>query len=135
MRATTIILVLFLFSCGHRLTEQHYKSTDNLTGGFNDFSLDLYSDGKLVLTVTTSVNTQESYSGVIRETFTKKVNGKWSIKNNRINYVLYTPKSSVDSIFLNSDFNELMSRQLIEFNQNRDTVWIYGIPCPQTTNY
>lgn len=129
MRTTIIILILFLFSCGQSLPTRHYKSLDNVTGGFNDFSLDLFSDGKLALIIKTSKAVHETDSGTTWEIITKTVNGTWNINNKKINYSLDKPESSVDSVFINTGFNEFMSRPILIFSQKQDTAFIYGLPC------
>lgn len=129
MNVQLIIIIFFLFvSCKEDLSERHYKSTDEVTGGFNNFSLDLNSNGKLELTIEVSIQVKQSEAGEEWETNSKTVTGKWDIKNERIDYAFDEPKSSIDSIFVNTNFGNI-DKPLITFSQKLDTAYIYGIPC------
>lgn len=124
-----IIIFLLFVSCKQDLLERHYKSQDEATGGFNIFSLDLYSNGKLELTIETSIVVEEKETGTVWETQSKKVMGKWDIQNEVLNCSLDEPKTSIDSIFINTDFSNFTNKSLLAFSQKSDTAYIYGIPC------
>lgn len=123
------IITFFLFFCTQDLPERHYKSIDEATGGFNKFLLDLFSNGKLELTVETSIVIEQNEAGTIWEKKQKKITGKWSLLNETIRYSLDRPKSSIDSVFLNTDFDYLLNNPIIRFSSKLDTAYIYGIPC------
>jgi hypothetical protein len=127
MRLLAIIL-LFFISCKSNLPARFYKSPDEVTGGFYDFSLDLKSDGKFKLEIGVSILVKQSESGVEWTTDGKTVTGNWSIKRGSINCKLDEPKSSVDSIFKNTTFSNV-EKPVIVFSSKLDTAYIYGIPC------
>ena len=77
----SIILLLITFSCKQELSSKHYKSQDEITGGFNDFQLDLESNGDLRLQITTSKEVSQDTTGVIWETMTNSAYGKWRLSN------------------------------------------------------
>ena len=52
MRSLMIILMFFV-SCKSIISERHYNSSDEVTGGFNNFTLDLHADGTLILKIET----------------------------------------------------------------------------------
>jgi hypothetical protein len=125
-----IIIGFTLFvSCKTDLPESHYKSTDEATGGFNDFSLDLFSDGTFSLMIETSVLIEEKGTGSVWETKPKKVKGTWKMKDEKINYSFEEPKSSIDSVFFNTDFYDFIKKPILSFSQKLDTAYVYGIPC------
>jgi hypothetical protein len=130
MKSLLVIIFLFLVSCKQDLSERQYKSTDEVTGGFNNFSLALHSNGKLELTIKTSVAVEEKEAGTEWEPKTRTVTGKWNLKNEIINYSIDEPESSLDSIFVDTDFN-FSNKPIIAFSQKLDTAYIYGIPCIQ----
>ncbi len=129
MMARSIIIIFLLMSCQLDLTERHYKSTDETTGGFNNFSLDLFSDGKLRLTINTSIFIEEKETGAIWQTKSKTVTGSWDMKDERISYTIDELKASIDSIFIDSDFSNMIKYPLLTFSSALDTAYIYGIPC------
>ncbi len=128
-RQFTIVLLFSIVSCRQTLPERHYKSTDETTGGFNDFSLDLNSNKKLTLTIRTSIVVEENEAGTVWERPTKIVAGNWDRKNENIICSFNEPKSSIDSIFLNTDWRDIIDKSIVTFSQNADTAFIYGIPC------
>ena len=129
MTTRFIIIILLLLACQLDLPERHYKSTDETTGGFNDFALDLLSDGTLRLTITTSIFIEEKETGTIWQTKSKTVTGNWDMKDERINYTIDEPKVSIDSIFRDSDFADFIQYPLLTFSPTLDTAYIYGISC------
>lgn len=128
-RFVIMIIIFLLVSCKSDLKERHYKSSDEVTGGFNDFSLDLFSNGTLRLTIETSVVIEEKETGTIWETKPKIVTGRWYLIDKRFNYMFDESESSIDSIFINTDFIDFIKKPILNFSQALDTVYIYGIPC------
>ena len=124
-----IIIISILVSCKSNLTEKHYKSTDEITGGFNNFSLDLFPSGTLRLTIETSFVIEENDTGIIWETKPKTVTGNWYLKDQKIIFSFDEPNTSIDSIFINTDFIDFINNPILEFSQEFDTAYIYGIPC------
>lgn len=130
MKSGLFILVFFLFvNCNQALTEKHYKSDENVTGGFNNFFLDLESNGNLILTIETFTSGKGNLAGASFEPKTKKVTGEWNEKKGIINYTLNETRFSIDSIFMNTDYSELIRRPVLSFSAKSDTAFVYGIPC------
>lgn len=122
--------MFFLFiNCNQALTERHYKSDENVTGGFNNFSLDLKASGNLVLTIETFVAADRNLAGTIFEPKTKKVTGEWDEKKGIIIYTFNEPKFTIDSVFINTNYSELTTNPVLKFSDKLDTVFVYGIPC------
>lgn len=122
-----IIILLFFTACNQNLSERYYKSSDEVTGGFNDFSLFLHSDGKLILTIKTAIAEAQQETGTQWAIKTKTVEGEWQIKNNIINYSIVHPLST-DSIFTNLNLN-FANKPILSFSPKLDTAYVYGIPC------
>jgi hypothetical protein len=130
MKLVIKVLLLFLLtSCHETIKPRHYKSLDEFTGGFNTFELFLKENGELELIVNTSKSAESDQSGEIWSVSTKTFQGKWIYKSGRIAYDIFTNKSSIDSVFENSDFSELKQSELLSFSKNMDTAYIYGVPC------
>jgi hypothetical protein len=123
-----LIAFSYLFSCVQK-GERFYKSDDEVTGGFYNFSLYLLSDNKLFLTIEVSKAVSENEAGGVFDIKKKEVTGKWNVKNEVINYTLDESKSSIDSVFLDTDFDYLVNNSIIRFSSKSDTAYIYGIPC------
>ena len=130
----TIVVLLFV-ACAYtqNLSERHYKSTDEATGGFYIFSLDLFYNGKLELTLEVSIQAKQSEEGEEWETSRKHVTGKWNRKDETITYSFDESKPSIDSIFINTDFSNI-NKPVITFSQKYDTAYVYGIPCVLVDN-
>ncbi len=127
------ILILFsLLSCLHNIPPRHYKSFDQATGGFNDFSLDLNPNGELKLSIETSLPIDQNDQGTTYEKRLIVITGKWQMKNERVDYSLDQPKSFLDSIFQKSEFKNLSKKPIVKFTEKLDTAYIYGIPCVLT---
>lgn len=125
-----LIAGLFLFSCTSKMPSRIYKSSDEVTGGFYNFSLNLKGNGLLELDIKTSKQTKQSQAGVEWESNENMLSGRWFKDNKTIKYVLDKPNSFIDSIFLDTDFNFNSSkRPVISFSSKIDTAFIYGIPC------
>ncbi len=127
MRLIIIILIL-CFSCKPVLKERHYESRDESTGGLYYFSLDLKSNKKLILKLKAYTQVKQSESGEEWESISKHVTGKWEIKNMKVMYTLDESKSSIDSIFYNTEFGNI-DKPILSFSAQFDTAFIYGIPC------
>jgi len=128
-----LIIMLLLNSCKSNMPARFYKSSDEVTGGFYDFSLDLMSNGKLELSIEVSTPIIQSESGVEWQSSSNIIRGKWFIEGKKINYVLDKSISYIDSIFSTKDFvftNE--GKPTIVFSSKFDTAYIYGIPCVAT---
>lgn len=124
-----IVFILFLFvSCKTGLQERHYKSIDESTGGLYYFSLDLNSDKKLVLKLKVYTQVKQSEAGEEWESICKDVTGKWDIKDKSVIYTFDKLKSSIDSIFIKTEFGNI-DKPILSFSQKLDTAYIYGIPC------
>jgi hypothetical protein len=124
-----ILLLLLLTSCHETIKPRHYKSLDEFTGGFNTFELYLKENGELELIINTSKSVESDQPGDTWSVSSKNVNGKWIYQNGRIACDFFTNKSSIDSVFDNSDFSELKQKDLLSFSKNMDTAYIYGVPC------
>ncbi len=119
-----------MVSCGPQLTERLYESKDETTGGFNKYSLDLKSNGKLALKLESSKTITLTDSTSQIENLRKTVLGKWSVGNNVINYSLNDSISSIDSFWVKTDFaSNIGIHNCISFTSKLDTAIIYGIPC------
>jgi len=129
-----VIILMFFISCKSILSERHYNSTDEVTGGFNNFTLDLHTDGTLILKIETSVATDVNETGSNWEKKQKKIEGNWNIKDEKIEYSLKGSKSSIDSIFFDTDFYALIKNPILSFSAQLDTAYIYGIPCSMSNN-
>jgi hypothetical protein len=124
------IILLLVTSCKSNSPTRFYKSSDEVTGGFYDFSLELNSNGTLKLDIRVSTTTKQSFSGVEWQSNSSTITGKWFIDGKTIKYILDKPESSIDSIFLATDFNFKNGRNsLITFSPKFDTAYIYGVPC------
>jgi hypothetical protein len=124
-----IVFILFFFvSCNPVLQERHYKSIGEATGGLYYFSLDLNSDKKLVLKLKVYTQVKQSEAGEEWESISKDVIGKWDIKDKNVIYTFDKLKSSIDSIFINTEFGNI-DKPILSFSQKLDTAFVYGIPC------
>jgi hypothetical protein len=113
-----------------QLQSRHYKSSDETTGGFNEFSLDLNSNKKLLLTITTSKAGEQNEAGSVWENKTQSITGTWNTDNEKIICSFDKPKSSIDSIFIDTDWKDAFTKkELVTFSQKLDTAYIYGFPC------
>jgi len=128
MRKIMFLLLLFA-SCKENLPERIYVSSDEVTGGFYKFSLELKSDGRVDLDLIVSIAEEQDKSGVEWESYNNKISGKWSMDGKSIKCILDKPKTSIDSIFIGSTFNYI-NKPVISFSSQMDTAYIYGIPCP-----
>ena len=119
-----------IFSCNNKFPERYYKSLDIATGGFNNFSLNLKSNGQFELYICSAKTITVTDSGNTVEMPTKTITGKWTIKNKIIDFKFDKPKSSIDNFFIDTDSKEIFkNKQLLIFSQRLDTAYIYGIPC------
>lgn len=123
------ILILLLSSCKTALTSMHFGSLDEYTGGFKDYSLDLDSNGKLLLTVIVFLPDTINEKGTEWVSNSKIFTGKWWIKNKHIRLTINEPKDTNDLIFNNPDYDFLKKKPTIQFSNTQDTAYIYGIPC------
>jgi hypothetical protein len=129
IRLLVIILLLFT-SCKSNFPARFYKSSDEVTGGFYDFSLDLKSNGTLKLDIKVSTHVKQSVSGIEWQSNSSTITGKWFIDRKTIKYILDKPETYIDSIFLTTDFNfKNGGKSLITFSSKFDTAYIYGVPC------
>jgi hypothetical protein len=129
-RIISIILILITFSCSKEYSGGQYRSQDKFTGGFNDFWLDLESNGNLRLFIKSIKTISEGSTGNIVKSTSKTVTGKWRVKNGFINYSLNEHKSAIDSFFIETDFaNTFNDKQILTFSRKLDTAYIFGIPC------
>jgi hypothetical protein len=130
MRKFILILTIFIFlSCNHRFPSRDYASLDKFTGGFNDFSLHLDSNGSLKLTLSTSILENENDSGSTWSSRTKIVLGRWELKNSKIEFSFKKSKAEIDSTFINTDWEYLKLKSTLIFSNNLDTAYVYGVPC------
>ena len=129
MKTSTLMIFLFLLTfCHSEKPSRVYTSPVEATGGFFNFSLNLKPDGNLDLTIEISVQVKQSQSGEIWESHNESVKGIWILKNKSIQCSFNKSKSSIDSIFYNTEFGNL-DKPLLSFSQKLDTAFIYGIPC------
>jgi len=129
MKARLIVIILLLFtSCNATKPSRYYRSPVEATGGFYSFSLELKSDRKLELSIEVSIQVTQSEEGEVWESNSKNITGKWVLNNKQINCSFDEPKSDIDSIFINTEFNNI-DKPVVVFSQNLDTAFIYGIPC------
>jgi uncharacterized protein YegP (UPF0339 family) len=111
------------------LKTRSYKSLDLFTGGFNQFELYLKSDGKFEMILQTSRSIVSDSNGDTWTEISKNEKGTWSIRKNKISCTFINNKSSIDSLFENSDFRDFQEKDLLKFSLDLDTAYIYGIPC------
>lgn len=123
------LLSAVLFSCHTELKTRSYKSLDFFTGGFNQFELHLKSDGKFEMTLQTSRSIISDSDGDTWTQISKTERGFWSIRKNIISCTFINNKTSIDSLFENSDFRDFQEKHLLRFSSDLDTAYIYGIPC------
>ena len=109
----------------------YYKSTDETTGGFNEFSLYLHSNGKFELSLKTMTSSENKEAETIWTPKEKSIKGKWDVKNNKIEYSLDVSPSVFDSLFIYSSF-DFKNKKVLSFSQSLDTAFIFGIPCMRT---
>ena len=124
-----ILLSINILSCTSMSKDRQYVSLDYYTGGFINFNLILEKNGDLRLLIETFIAIEENDSGTSWKTRKKEVNGNWKGEKGKIRCDFIVNKNSMDSIFLNTNFEEITSRELIRFNSKMDTVFIYGFPC------
>ena len=118
-----------MLSCGQNSSVRNYQSLDVFTGGYNDFQLDLKSNGSLNLLIKATQTNSNTESGNIEVDTSMNVTGKWKITNSRIVCTFDYPRSSIDSFFIKADFtNTFFDRQIVTFSPNLDTAFIFGIP-------
>lgn len=125
-----IFLLIITFSCRQELSSKHYKSQDEITGGFNDFYLDLESNGTLRLLMNSSELVSQDSSGVIWEKITKLVSGKWYLDNGAIKYSFNESKATIDSFFVHTDwYSTFHDKPILSFSKMLDTAFVFSLPC------
>ena len=124
------ILILIVFSCVNESSSKHYKSLDEFTGGYNDFLLDLESNGDLRLFIKSYKTVSDSAIGNSAESRSKVLTGKWGLNNGFVDYSLNESRSAIDSFYLDTDFaNTFNDKHRLTFSLKLDTAYIFGIPC------
>ena len=124
-----ILLLFLLASCRDTIKPRHYKSLDKFTGGFNTFELFLKENGELELIISTSKCIESDQPRDPWSVSSKNVKGKWIFQNGKIICDFSPKKTSIDSVFDNSDFSELKQKDLLSFSKDMDTAYIYSVPC------
>ena len=128
------LLCIILLSCNNRLDSRQYKSLDEYTGGFNNFKLNLDKTGAFELYIETSRSLPSETDGDTWTASTKTVSGEWQIDRGKIICRFHDSKSSIDSVFDDSDFVDFKQKDLLYFSRDLDTAYIYEIPCPRIKN-
>ena len=123
-----IIILSFFISCNSNLSTRLYNSSEDVTGGFYDFSLELKKDGELKLNIRTFNQVSQSDTGEVWQSNNKTLSGKWFKDKKSIKYIFDKPKPYIYSLFFNNGFINVNESVLI-FSPNIDTAFIYGIPC------
>ncbi|MEO0156976.1 MAG: hypothetical protein ABIL07_07670 [candidate division WOR-3 bacterium] len=132
-----VIILLLSTSCKSNFPGRFYKSSDEVTGGFYCFSLDLKSDRTFKLNVEVTKQVKQSESGVEWESSNSIIiTGKWFFHRKMIKCIFDKQESYIDSIFLTTDFNIISAkkRPIISFSSKFDTAYIFGIPCLANEN-
>ncbi|MCK6612472.1 MAG: hypothetical protein L6Q78_15705 [Bacteroidia bacterium] len=124
----TLIAILFFTSCTQN-EGRFYKSTDEVTGGFADFSLTLQPNNELELNIELASQVDENEAGSVVINKKKNVKGKWTLENDIFSYNLDESKASIDSFFQNTAYDYLIKSPPIQIFWKTDTAYIYGIPC------
>ncbi|MEI6697354.1 MAG: hypothetical protein WCO13_14970 [Bacteroidota bacterium] len=129
LKRNSIIAIVFFLSiaCSQDKKEFHYKSQDEITGGFSDFKLDLESTGKLKLSIKLANNESNNEAGGLISFKERIISGNWSYNDNKINYSLFQTQSFIDSIANEMGINKKI--KLLTFSKKLDTAFIYEIPC------
>ena len=123
------LICITLLSCNNKLESRQYKSLDEYTGGFNNFELNLKETGKFELYIETSRSIPTENNGDTWASITKTAYGDWRMVRSKIAYDFYDLKSSIDSVFDDSDFIQFKQKKLLYFSTDLDTAYIYEIPC------
>ena len=129
-------LIIFLLTSCNGLTEKHFLTSDNTTGGFLDISLDLNKDNTLVLLKIDQkvVSHNDAGSTYIPDT-TVLVSGKWTSSKGKIYCEINETQKFVTDAFLKSNFKTKdinINDNKISFPLSADTLYIYGQPCVAT---
>lgn len=124
-----LFITIVIVSCKHYLPNFTYVSSDNVTGGFNEFILKLDSLGFVELSINSSELAGETDAGSIWNGRQFTANGWWYLDKNKIRIQFQKSKNSIDSIFKGTEWEHLIDKPLIEFSENNDTAYIYGFPC------
>jgi hypothetical protein len=116
--------------------EIQFDSSDNVTAGFSEVSLQLYSDRKVNLVFGESVGVGQNEAGGIYRWEKNTVQGQWRLKGNLIHVSIDTTKEFVTRTFEFKQFHargqRLTTDGTLVFPVNADSVIINDIPCLRT---
>jgi hypothetical protein len=125
-----VVVIMIAYSCVNESSSKHYKNLDEFTGGYNDFLLDLESNGDLRLFIKSYKTVSDSAIGNYAESRSKVLTGKWGLNNGIVDYRLNESRSAIDSFYFDTDFaNTFKDKQILSFSRELDTAYILGIPC------
>jgi len=124
-----LIIVVSFISCQEKHDPRKYESLDEFTGGYNMFELTLKKNGEFEMLIQTSRSIESEENGDTWAVIESVEKGTWHYRNKKIKLNFINTKSSIDKVFENSDFENFKENELINFSENLDTAYIYGIPC------
>ena len=123
------LFLLILNSCKTESSVMHFQSIDEYTGGFQEYNLDLDSNGVLSIKLVCFRLDSISEKGNEWVSITKNYTGKWYMKNNNIRLLINDSKDSNNLIGNISNYSFLKMKPIVHFSKHNDTAYIYGLPC------
>ncbi|MBI3220579.1 MAG: hypothetical protein HYZ44_13780 [Bacteroidetes bacterium] len=128
-----ILGLISIINWGQKSVEIQFDSSDNVTAGFSEISLQLHSDRKVNLVFGESVGVGQNEAGGIYKWETNTVHGKWRVKGNLIYVSIDSTKEFIKRTFEFKQFRALGQRltteDILVFPVNADSVIINDIPC------
>ncbi len=125
----TLLIYLITTHCNHPLEERLYMSDKSVTGGFINIILDLESNGDLFLTFETFSSEKCNLPGTSFVSQNITIKGNWDEINGILSFTFEKAKTSIDSLFLNTDYADLVENSILRFTPDSDTAFVFGIPC------
>jgi hypothetical protein len=131
----TLLLFVFILESCDKLTEIHFKNSDETSGGFLDVQLDLNADKTLTLTRIDQKVVSENEAGTSYEPELHSTSGTWTISDDELHCDFNDSSEFIVDAFFKSDFKTKGIRQNLKqiiFPISTDTIYIYGQPCIKT---
>lgn len=128
------ILGLFCLAFyGQKSIDFQFDSSDSVTAGFSEISLQLCSDKKVNLVFGESVGVGQTEAGGIYRWDSDTVRGQWKIKDNLILISLDSKAGTIKETFGQTRFHargqRIIDGKTVAFPIHADSVIIRDIPC------
>jgi|GEM_PF-3646068 len=128
-----LLRFLSLVLCGQKSIDFQFDSSDYVTAGFSEISLQLNSNKKANLIFGKAKQVGGHAGGGIYKWDRDTVRGQWKIKDNLIFVSFESKAKSVENIFIEKRFKargqKIINETTLAFPTQADSVIITDIPC------